>query len=250
MSARRSRVRPEQHDFVRGGQRQVPGLRRDEVAILADISTDYYTRLEQGRERRPSRKVTVGIGRALALDEEEVQYLLRLASLDEPEPRPATPPNLSHTQHMLDALHVPALLSGATDIVASNKQADALFESLHPRDNLVHMVFGSPAAKDFFLDWSELAVKAVGCLRMFADHYVKIAELADHLMHEDEDFARLWAEHDVGRDFSMSMRVRHPKVGEICLAQQILDIPGVDDNVVLIFSPADAPTAEAVAELT
>ncbi|WP_328584885.1 helix-turn-helix transcriptional regulator [Streptomyces sp. NBC_00370] len=249
LSVRRSRVLPEQHELAGGGHRQVPGLRRDEVAVLAGISTDYYTRLEQGRERHPSHKVTVGIGQALALKDEEVQHLLRLASLAEPEQCPATPPHLAQTQHMLDSLHVPALLSSATDIVSSNKQADALFEPLHPRDNLVHMVFGSPAAKDFFLDWDGMAVKAVNCLRMFVDHYVKMADLAERLTRESEDFSRLWADHTVGRNFAMSMPVRHPRVGEIRLTQQILNIPGAEDNVVLIFPPVDAPAAEAVAKL-
>lgn len=86
-----------------------------------------------------------------------------------------------------------------------------------------------------------MAVKAVNCLRMFVDHYVKMADLAERLTRESEDFSRLWADHTVGRNFAMSMPVRHPRVGEIRLTQQILNIPGAEDNVVLIFPPVDAP---------
>ncbi|MYU53522.1 helix-turn-helix domain-containing protein [Streptomyces sp. SID7805] len=169
LRARRNGARPEQHRLAVGAQRQVPGLRRDEVAFLAGISTDYYVRLEQGRERRPSPAVVEGLCHALLLDTVAARYLRELTitgtAVGGETPRMGAD-RLEAVNQLLGSMTVPALLVNRwLDIVGSNVLGDFLHEGMEPRDNYARLVFLAPGAQAFFTEWPELARCMVAALR-------------------------------------------------------------------------------------
>ncbi|MDL5160623.1 helix-turn-helix domain-containing protein, partial [Actinomycetospora termitidis] len=140
-----------------GPARRVSGLRREEVALLAGVSTDYYVRLEQGRERHPSRQVLISIARALHLDDQAVAHLLRIGFPDlHPTAAPVTrvAPEL---QRLLDRMaNVPAFVVGpGQDVLAANAPATAVYRGFAAFDNLLRMIFLDPVARDFYLDWDQ-----------------------------------------------------------------------------------------------
>ncbi|QLH21031.1 helix-turn-helix domain-containing protein [Streptomyces sp. Rer75] len=269
LRARREQVRPEQHRLVSGAKRQVPGLRRDEVALLAGVSTDYYVRLEQGRERRPSRTVLEGLREALLLDSAAARYLRGLAESgagmnDAGDGRPdrAQPgmgrERLESVYRLLSTVTVPALLvNRRLDIVGDNALGDLLHEGLDPRDNYARMVFCAPQARTFFTEWPDLARCMVAALRAQtgpahtgseadADG---LAGLVDELAAHSEDFSTAWAEHHVYEKAMDHKRLRHPRVGPLHLDQHTLELPGSGGHKIWTYHPADAATTEALRQL-
>ncbi|WP_050514517.1 helix-turn-helix transcriptional regulator [Streptomyces rimosus] len=258
LRARRKQVHPEQHGLVPGAKRQVPGLRRDEVAFLTGISTDYYIRLEQGRERRPSRAVVDGLCTALLLDTAAARYLRGLtASAGETSTDGAGPgmgtERLAEVHRLLGSLSVPALLVNRwLDIVGSNTLGTLLHEGLEPRDNYARMVFLAPGAQSFFAEWSELARCTVAALRAQTGHEVAAARptgLVDELAAGSEVFRTSWNEHRVYEKAMDRKRLRHPRVGPLALNQHVLDLPGGDGHRIWAYHPADEATSNALARL-
>ncbi|WP_206505429.1 helix-turn-helix domain-containing protein [Streptomyces chrestomyceticus] len=265
LRARRDRVRPEQHRLAAGAQRQVPGLRRDEVALLAGISTDYYVRLEQGRERRPSPTVVEGLTRALLLDAVAARYLRELSVADsvagpvtdsvagDEAPRMSTE-RLAAVHQLLGSLPVPALLvNRRLDIVGSNPLGDRLHEGLEPRDNYARLVFLAPGAPSFFTEWPELARCMVAALRAQTGSGTaspRLTRLVAELSARSDVFRTVWREHHLYEKAMDHKRLRHPRIGTLALDQHVLELPGSEGHRIWAFHPADEATSDALLGLT
>jgi transcriptional regulator with XRE-family HTH domain len=230
LRTRRARLAPEQAGLpARPGIRRVPGLRREEVARLAGVSTDYYIRLERGRNLNVSESVLTALARALQLDETERAHLLALAKIrrspsgHRPRPAQRVRPGLLQTLNALS--DVPALVVGRRcDVLATNALARALytdFDALPRRErNLVRFLFVDDAARELYADWTEAARDAVAGLHLYAGRNpndARLAELVAELSVRDTDFRRWWADHDVHRHSYGAYRFHHPISGEMTL---------------------------------
>lgn len=255
LRARRQQVRPQQQDLVPGGPRQVVGLRRDEVAMLAGISADYYVRLEQGRERHPSPAVLDGLSTALLLDRASARYLRELAAADdEAEGSGALEAGrLDAVRPLLDSLTVPAILVDRwLNIAATNPLGEMLHEGLEHRENYARMVFLSPGAQEFFVDWSELARCMVAALRASAGSAAssgRLEQLVGELAVASEVFSTAWAQHDVYEKAIDRKRFRHPMVGPLVFDQHVLELPDSDGHQIWAYHPTDDATRDALVRL-
>ena len=234
--------------------RRVPGLRREEVALLAGVSTDYYTRLEQGRRITPSAGVLDAIARALGLDAAGRAHLGHLAG---PAPagsrrRVPTVPRVRPGLHQfLEALEAhPALILGRrTDVLASNRMANALltdFDRLRPPDrNYARWMFLTDEARALFLDWDEQARTVVENLRLDVGndpHDRAAAELTAELSAQSPEFRQWWAEHRVHQRTFGAKRLRHPLVGDLTADYETLTMPGDPGQTLFIYT-TEAGTA-------
>ncbi|MFJ5675553.1 helix-turn-helix transcriptional regulator [Streptomyces sp. NPDC093097] len=259
LRARRKQVRPEQHRLAPGAKRQVAGLRRDEVAFLAGISTDYYVRLEQGRERRPSRAVVEGLCDALLLDAAAARHLRELAAgeaaaADGGGAEPGMDgERLAEVRRLLASMTVPALLvNRRLDIMGSNALGALLHEGLAPRDNYARMVFLAPRAQSFFAEWPELAHCMVAALRAQAGYEVgsgRLAALVAELSAHSVAFSTAWSEHRVYEKAMDRKQLRHPRVGPLTLNQHVLELPGGEGHRIWAYHPADEATSRALHQL-
>ncbi|MEN3614269.1 helix-turn-helix transcriptional regulator [Plantactinospora sp. ZYX-F-223] len=251
LTARRAQVTPAEANLHSTGHRRVPGLRREEVALLAGVSIDYYIRLEQGRERTPSAHVVDALAVALRLDEDGRQHLFRLAGLS-PSTRTAAgtgrvDPSL---RELMDAWpHNPAIIyNRAYDVLASNTIADALFHDWTHSRNLMHVVFTDPAAHTFYQDWHDVAVNSVAGFRLGhgqAPADPRIRQVLTELLAHSPEFTDLWARHDARGKALARKRFRHPDVGPLTLTMQTFDVrssPG-QELVVYHAEPASASRA-------
>ncbi|GLZ50193.1 transcriptional regulator [Actinomycetospora sp. NBRC 106375] len=260
LGARRRRVDPRSVELSPDGRaRRVPGLRREELAELADVSTDYYTRLEQGRERHPSPQVLASLARALRLHDEEIGHLFRLAGQAPPpvEPLPAAPgPDLRALLHP-SLVRVPVtVLDRALDVVDMNPASVGLHAGFGRRDNLLRMVFGDPAARSFYGDeWDLTARAAVASLRESSARFPgdgRIAEVAAELTERSASFAALWS----SREITVSPcpgthRLCHPVLGELDLHCTTLANVAVPGQHLQVFTPEPGSrTARRVEQLT
>ncbi|MET7289480.1 helix-turn-helix domain-containing protein [Streptomyces sp. NPDC005573] len=209
-----------------GGRRRVTGLRREEVALLASISTDYYTRLEQGR-RQASAAVLDIIAGVLRLDEDERAYMLELAGKDTHRSRRQTSQKVQpQLRQLLDDLsHVPAMVLGRRmDVLAWNPLAGALlgdFDHIPGKQrNYVRMVFLDPAVRALYRDWPEVAQTGVAQLRMEAardPEDPRLTALVGELSLRDEDFRRWWGAHRVATRGMGTKVLHHPVMGDLTL---------------------------------
>ncbi|MFE7646584.1 helix-turn-helix domain-containing protein [Streptomyces phaeoluteigriseus] len=256
LRARRALVRPESAGIPAGGARRVPGLRREEVAMLAEMSVDYYTRLEQGRERGPSAQVLDALSRVLRLDEDARLHLYRVAGLTPGRRRSGSAervdPQLRSLLEMWPA--TPAIVLGrAYDVLAVNPLADALFDGFRQGPNLMLKVFLDPDAHRLYPDWESVAVNAVAGFRMLHGddpHDPRLHEVLRTLTERSPEFVRLWKRHDARRKRLRSKRFHHPDVGELTLRVQVFDVrsaPG--QELVVHHAEAGSPSAEALALL-
>lgn len=227
LRARRALVPPEVAARSPGPVRRVPGLRREEVAVLAGVSTDYYVRLEQGRERHPSRQVLIAIAQALHLDDEAIAYLLRIGFPDlHPTSAPVTEVAPELRRLMDQIVSAPAFVVGpGQDVLAANALAEAVYRGFSVFDNLLRMIFLDPVARDFYLDWEQVARTAVRNLRAAAPGaVVRTEQVVGALSLRSPAFASLWADHDVGPRTTEVKRFRHPEAGELTLHFESLAI--------------------------
>src|ERR1700761_8519438 len=223
--SRRARIAPEQAGLpVYGGNRRVAGLRREEVALLAGVSIDYYVRLERGRAAGASDSVLEGIARALQLDEAERAHLFDLARAAGPAVpraprRPATQQVRPSVQRILDSMTAPAYIRNARmDVLAANRPRPA---------NPARFLFLDPAAPCFYPDWERMAQDVVAMLRTEAGqspHDKCLSNLIGELSTRSENFRTWWAAHNVRFHRSGVKRFRHPVVGELTLAFEALDL--------------------------
>jgi transcriptional regulator with XRE-family HTH domain len=255
LRARRELVRPEDVDLLPGGRRRVPGLRREEVALLAGVSSDYYVRLEQGRERNPSPQVVDALARALDLDEDATSYLHELAR-PRPRRRARRREQVSPTLVAMMAAWptTPALVLGrCLDVLAHNDLGRALFAGHTYGDDLVRLVFLDPDARDFYPDWERVAVNTVGGLRAAAGldpNDPRLIETVGELSVKSAEFRRLWARHDIRQKARETKRFRHRLVGELTLSYEALTVNGAPGQQLVVYhAEPGSPSATALSLL-
>jgi transcriptional regulator with XRE-family HTH domain len=238
LRSRRARLKPEEAGLRSYGRRRVPGLRREELAQLAGVSYAYYARLEQGYGETMSAEVLDAVARALCLNEEERDHLVRLAQPERqsatqavPPPRRLRPP----VQHLLDALGVPAyVVDRRLDILGWNRLATAVFGDwgrLSPEErNVARLAFLSPEARERFVDPDSAALRIAGVVRMNAGKSpgdTHFSSLIQELSQKSEEFRQLWARHEVScGTVGESVRMRHPLVGEFDLVHEPMALHG------------------------
>jgi transcriptional regulator with XRE-family HTH domain len=238
--SRRARITPEQAGLpAYGGNRRVAGLRREEVALLAGVSIDYYVRLERGRAPGASESVLEGIARALHLDEAERAHLFDLAraagapAAARAARRPAAQQVRPSVRRILDSMTTtPAYVRNARlDILAANRLAAALFAPIltgpaQPA-NTARFLFLDPAAPAFYPDWERQAQDVVAMLRTEAGqtpHDKTLSNLIGELSTRSEQFRTWWAAHNVRFHRTGTKRFHHPVVGDLTLTFEALDL--------------------------
>ncbi|MFF2523197.1 helix-turn-helix transcriptional regulator [Streptomyces liangshanensis] len=240
LRARRARLTPEDVGLPRSGSRRVAGLRREEVAVLAGVSADYYARLEQGRERSPSGPVVDALARALRLDTDGRWHAYRLAGLVPRPEAPAAPGEVDPALlRLMDTFPtaVAYVVDHRLDVLASNALADALLSPLADRRHMVRSLFRDPAARELFAEWDTVARDTVEALRLGAGHHRSdpgIAAVVGELLVASEEFATLWGDHRVGALGRKSKVFDHPDVGRITLAYQTFDVQGAPGQYLLV----------------
>jgi transcriptional regulator with XRE-family HTH domain len=245
LRARREQIDPEDVGIVSTGPRRVPGLRREELAALAGISPDYYMRLEQGRDHRPSEQVLDALARALQLDDDTVAYLYKLArpapQLAAPDVGEAVSPEI---QDLLDAWEkTPALVQNRRlDTLASNTLAQALSPALRPGANSLRAVFLDPVMQAFYADLPLVQRRIVAYVRAkIGDdfHDPELIALLDELQQNSQVFSEIWGRHKVlGIDATGDTGFLHPEFGIIYLRYWTLSLPGADGFTLLIYNAA------------
>jgi transcriptional regulator with XRE-family HTH domain len=252
LRARRARVRPEDVGLVAGARRRVRGLRREELAMLAGISSEYYLRLEQGRDNNPSQQILDALARALQLDIKGTEYLYQLAGGSHGQQ-----PDLETAADGLDALidqfSMPAIIANRyQDVLAANAIARALSPGFVPGQNFLRWRLVEPVAREFFVDWDDATDIAVSGLREVAggaSNDRRMRALVAELSAVSSRFRELWTRAEVGYRPGLT-HVRHPVVGELYLHRYRLSIPHSGGQHVIIFSAdPDSPTAEALEKL-
>jgi len=254
LRARRELVDPESLGLPQVGLRRVPGLRREEVAMLAGISADYYLRLEQGRDRHPSAQVLESLARVLQLDATGTEHLFSLGAGQtrrRRRPRRETAPE--GILKLLDTLSLPALVEGRyLDVLASNPLAIALSPRLAAGGNRLRDVFLDPAERALYPDWERSAAGLVAGFRALVGTDTddpRVIELVGELSLASGTFRKLWARHDVVRRQGSRTILSHPYAGELTLYREKLAIIGSIGQVLVIYHPADTPNAEKLALL-
>ncbi|MET9762230.1 helix-turn-helix transcriptional regulator [Streptomyces sp. NPDC006372] len=242
LASRRAKITPEQVGLPTSGRRRVPGLRREEVAVLAGVSTEWYTRLEKGHISGVSEDVLAAVAQALQLNEDERTYLFDLARAARPARRKSSrrkdvevPPR---TQWLLDSITMSAAFvrNGRLDVIAHNALGRALHASMfdsrtidkHGRPNFARYHFLDTGSQDFFVDWEAGATATVALLRAEAGrepHDRALRELIGELSTVSADFRTMWAAHDVRIRHEGIKRLQHPEVGLLELTYQSLDLP-------------------------
>ena len=263
LTTRRAKITPDQAGVPLYGQRRrVPGLRREEVAQLAGVSTDYYTRLEKGNLRGASDSVLDAIARALHLDDAERAHLLDLAraaragAARQPRQPQQVRPSI---QHWLDAMTtaVAFVRNGRLDILAINPLGRAFYTPVlgtpaRPA-NLAHYCFLDPSAEAFYPDWEEAADTTVAILRTEAgrDPYNRaLTDLVGELATRSDAFRTRWAAHDVRLHHTGTKRFCHPLIGDLTVAFNATELPA-DPGLTLTVYTAEphSPTEEKLALL-
>ncbi|MGW4382459.1 helix-turn-helix transcriptional regulator [Kitasatospora sp. NPDC004531] len=260
LRARREALGPEDVGLPEHGRRRVPGLRREEVAVLAGVSSDYYTRLEQGRETSPSSQVIDAVAAALRLDDEAHDHLRRLTRAPRaPWERRSVPAGHGRISPQLLQLignwpDTPAFVLGpALDVLAHNALAAALHSGFRRFDNLARMVFLDPAGRAFYQDWDRAADACAAELRAAWGHdpdSPRITEVVDTLCARSPEFAELWARHEVKGKTQQAKNLLHPEVGALEIRFSAFTVNGAPHQQLVVYQaePASA-TAAAFAEL-
>jgi transcriptional regulator with XRE-family HTH domain len=253
LRTRRARVRPDDVGLAGGGRRRVPGLRREELALLAGVSVDYYVRLEQGRAPAVSDSVLDAVARVLRLDETERAHLRNLVRPAPRQQRLAPQRVRPGVRRVLEMVgDVPAFVMGRrSEILAWNPLADAIygFSAMAPEDrNSARHTFLRPESRLFYRDWPTVAADMVGFLRLDAGRYpddAGLAALVGELSVKDETFRTLWAQHGVVEKTHGRKLIAHPVVGDLDLDYESLRPAGDPDLTLAIYTaPAGSPTEE------
>lgn len=242
LRARRELVTPETAGVPVVGVRRVPGLRREEVALLAGISADYYLRLERGRDRRPSLQVLDALAGVLRLDEDTRAYLFGLVAEQPRRPRRRRETVPAATARFVALLPVPAFVEGRhLDVLAANPFATALSPRLTTGSNRLRDVFLDPSEQDLLSDWERAAAALLAGFRESVGTDTgdpRCIELVGELSLASPLFQRLWARHDVRPRGGATVTYHHPRVGDITLDREKLHITGTDGMMLVALHPA------------
>lgn len=252
LQARRTRVSPENFGLPSTGRRRVQGLRREELAMLAGVSVDYYTRVEQGRAESVSDTILGAIAEVLGLDDTERAHLLLLA-------RPPREDSTMPEQHvrpgvrrLLDSMpDVPAFVAGRwQEILATNALGAALLPAgLHEGSNSARFVFLDPESQNYYLDWADVAADTAATLRWETGVHPGdpvLARLIGELSIESPSFTNLWAQQDVQVKSHGTKRVVHPSVGLLLLDYETLALPDDSDEILVTYVARDSSSAAAL----
>lgn len=259
LRARRERLLPEDVGLPATGRRRTPGLRREEVATLAGVSIDYLTRLEQGRDLKPSGAVVRAIARALRLTDDELVYLATLTVAGgAPELCPTVTTMVTqvaqNVQAILDGLDpTPAFLTGpATHVLAGNDAWRTLVGPLgmlaDDAPNLAAYVFTHPRSREVFTEWTRVADEHVAQLRTASlrwGHDPAFVALLERL-HPDPEFAHRWSTHNVNEHHRGMTLLRHPDAGELRLRFETLQLPNDGEQRLTTWFPADESSEAAL----
>jgi transcriptional regulator with XRE-family HTH domain len=259
LTSRRAKLTPDEVGLTSYGPRRVPGLRREEVAVLAGVSVPYYTRLERGNLSGVSESVLEALARALQLDDAERAHLFDVARAAQP----AAPKRRRRTQQrvrpsvqrVIDAMTgAPAFVqNGRLDILAANALGQALFSELYVDPvrpvNPARFVFLSPRAPAFYGDWERAANDTVAILRTEAgrDPYDSaLSDLVGELSTRSEEFRTRWAAHNVRIHRTGAKDLHHPVVGDLSLTYEMLDL-SADSGLVIVTYTAEPGSKSAEA---
>ncbi|MGW0948280.1 helix-turn-helix transcriptional regulator [Streptomyces sp. NPDC002623] len=263
LKSRRDKITPEQAGLPVHGHRRVTGLRRNEVATLAGVSVEYYTRLERGNLSGVSDNVLDALARALRLDDTERTHLYDLARAANTRParvrrRPARPSVRPSVQRIVDGMPgMPAFVKNHRfDILVANPLGRALFSEMYADPacgaNTQRFLFLSPAARRFYVDWERIAEGAVGALRIEAGknpHDRELSNLIGELSTRSDTFRVLWGAHDVHVFHDGTKRLRHPVIGELELNFESMNLPDGSGLVVALYNAAPGSAAEDALKL-
>ncbi|RZK96476.1 MAG: XRE family transcriptional regulator [Rhodococcus sp. (in: high G+C Gram-positive bacteria)] len=255
LTSRRAKITPEQAGLpAYGGNRRVAGLRREEVALLAGVSIDYYIRLERGNLSGVSESVLDALVGALQLDEAEREHLFDLArtagTTSRSRRRPTQQRVRPAVQRILDAMTgAPAFVrNGRLDVLAANTLGRALYAPMYedPRRpvNMARFMFLGPRSHDFWIEWDRAAHDTVAILRTQAgrDPYDKdLTDLIGELSTRSEYFRTLWAAHNVRLHRTGVKHLHHPVVGDLDLSYEVLELPA-DTGLTMLTYSAEAGT--------
>jgi transcriptional regulator with XRE-family HTH domain len=258
LASRRAKITPEQAGLPSyGSRRRVSGLRREEVALLAGVSVDYYTKLERGNLNGVSDTVLDSVAKALQLDEAECSHLFDLAratTTTRRAPGFAIEQRIRPTvQQILDAMPaVPAYVrNGRRDILAANRLGYALYSELYADRarpvNVARFVFLNPRAHTFFLDWPTAATDMVAALRSEAgkNPYDRdLSDLVGELSTRSDEFATRWASHNVRFHRSGLKDIRHPVVGNLHLTFEAMELPADPGLSLIVYGAEPGSTSE------
>ena len=257
LRARRQQVRPEDCGLVPGARQLVEGLRREELAMLAGISAEYYLRLEVGRDMNPSPQVVEALARALQLDIKATKYLHQLAS-----------PTISHwdqsvldaaaegLDELIDQLPLPAIVASRyQDVLAANPIAQALSPGFTPGQNFLRWRLLDPAARELYVDWEDATDAAVSGLRELAGAVPddpRMQTLIAELSSASPRFRESWARANVGYRLGV-LHLRHPRVGDLYLSRNQLIVPHVPhaagQHMLIYHAEPGSDSARALEEL-
>jgi transcriptional regulator with XRE-family HTH domain len=256
LRARRELVTPEQAGVPVLSVRRVPGLRREEVAMLTGISADYYLRLEQGRDRNPSAQVLESLARVLQLDADATTYLLGLGADRPRRPRrrlrrETVQPGIAR---LVATIGLPAFVEGRYfDVLAANALATALSSRLVPGGNRLRDVFLDPAEQSLYPNWDRATANLVAGFRQSVGTDTddpRFIELVGELSLASPRFGQLWARHDVLGRRGAPVILNHPQVGELQLNREKLAISGTAGQMLVIYHPdAGSDNADKLALL-
>jgi transcriptional regulator with XRE-family HTH domain len=248
LRSRRAKITPEQAGLSNNGRRRVPGLRREEVALLAGVSVDYYNRLERGAVSGASDSVLSAISRALELDDAEAAHLVALSRVTvplQPTRRASQSRVRASIQNILDSMTAaPAILqNGRLDVLASNALGRALYAGMfeptgHP-PNHARFIFLNPAAPAFYGSWDRAVSDTVAMLRAEAGRNPfdrELSGLIGELATRSDTFRTQWAAQNVRKHLTGTKTFNHPVVGTVTLAYDALEIAGSTDLTIMAYS--------------
>ncbi|MFJ1793372.1 helix-turn-helix transcriptional regulator [Kitasatospora griseola] len=261
LRTRRDRITPQQAGIPTAGRRRLPGLRREEVAMLAGMSSDYYAKIERGHLAGVSPEVLDALARALRLDDAETEHLHALARAANPAParrraRPASETVRPSLQRFLDAITAaPAwIVDQRADVLATNPLARALLAPLlddpDARGNTARFTFLSPAARSFYLEWERTADASAANLRTAAGRDPRdkaLTDLIGELAARSDAFSTRWSAHAVRLHRTGTKRIRHPDVGDLELVYEGVELPDHPGWTMYAYTSAPgSPTEERV----
>ena len=263
LTSRRGRITPEQAELHSYGSRRVPGLRREEVAVLAGVSAPYYTRLERGDMSGVSESVLEALARALELDDAERAHLFDLARAAQPTAarprrRLAKQRARPEIQWTLDAITgAPAFVGNERlDLLAANQLGHALFSELYAGPsrpaNHARFVFLDPRAEAFYGDWDRAATETVAILRSAAGrdpHNRDLSDLVGELATQSEAFRTRWAAHNVRFHTTGVKHLNHPVVGELHLSFNRMDLAADPGLTIFTYTAEPGSRSEEALKL-
>ncbi|GAA4574665.1 helix-turn-helix domain-containing protein [Planotetraspora kaengkrachanensis] len=241
------------------GRRRTPGLRREELAMLSGVSTDYYIRLEQGRERNPSQQVLTALAEALRLDADAADYMYALVHTRAWPPRPETrgPEQISPAllQLMGGWRDNPAFVIGrGLNVLAATPLTMRLYDGVDHKENCLKLVFFCPEARGLYLDWEEAAAYKVAELRAALGRdpgNPDLVELVEELSEHSEDFRVLWARHDVRTRRNQVKQFNHRDVGPVTLHWDVFTVNSAPSQQLIVMGAEPDSTSErALAHLS